>query len=122
MARPLRIELAGTGIHVATIEPGPIKSRLGQNAARAAKRHIDMENSVHRSYYKRRFAALQQGIGNTRGQLGPEAVLKALVHACESRRPRTHYHVTSQTRIAAAGRRLLPGRLLHAALTFAGRP
>ena len=117
----LRIELDGTGIHVATIEPGPIKSRIDQNAALAAKRHIDMENSIHRTYYKRRIARLEQGRGDTRGQLGPEAVLKVLVHACESARPRTHYYVTGQTHLAAAMRRILPGRLLHAALTFAGR-
>ena len=117
----LRIELDGTGIHVAVIEPGPIESRIDQNAALAAKRHIDMENSIHRTYYKRRIARLEQGRGDTRGQLGPEAVLKVLVHACESARPRTHYYVTSQTHLAAAMRRILPGRLLHAALTFAGR-
>jgi NAD(P)-dependent dehydrogenase (short-subunit alcohol dehydrogenase family) len=117
----LRIELDGTGIHVATIEPGPIESRMGQTAARAARRHIDIENSIHRDYYRRRIAALEQGKGNTSGQLGPEAVLKVLVHACESARPRTHYYVTRQTHIAAAMRRLLPGRLLHAALARAGR-
>jgi len=117
----LRIELDGTGIHVATIEPGPIESRMGRTAARAVRANIDFENSIHRDYYQRRIAALEQGKGNTRGQLGPQAVLKVLVHACESPRPRTHYHVTRQTRIAGAIRRVLPGRLLHAALTRAGR-
>jgi len=117
----LRIELDGTGIHIATIEPGPIESRMGQTAARAARRHIDIEKSIHRDYYQRRIAALEQGKGNTRGQLGPEAVLKVLVHACESARPRTHYYVTGQTHLAAAMRRVLPGRMLHAALARAGR-
>jgi hypothetical protein len=94
---------------------------MGQNTALAAKRHIDMDNSIHRNYYERRIAALEKGQGNTRGQLGPEAVLKVLVHACESARPRTHYYVTGPAHIAAAMRRVLPGRLLHAALTRAGR-
>ncbi len=116
----LRIELHGSGIHVATIEPGPIESRIGQNAARAARRHIDIETSVHRDYYRRRISRLEQGSGNTLGQLGPEAVLRVLVHACENRRPRTRYYVTAPTRLAAAMRRLLPARLLHAALTRAG--
>jgi len=117
----LRIELDGTGIFVSTIEPGPITSRMGQTAALAARRHIDMENSVHRDYYKRRIAALEKGEGNTSGQLGPEAVLKVLIHACESARPRTHYYVTRPTHIAAAMRRLLPARMLHAALARTGR-
>jgi len=117
----LRIELDGTGIFVSTIEPGPIRSRMGQTAALAARRHIDMENSVHRDYYERRIAALEKGEGNTSGQLGPEAVLKVLIHACESARPRTHYYVTRPTHIAAAMRRLLPARMLHAALARTGR-
>lgn len=117
----LRIELDDTGIFVSTIEPGPIRSRMGQTAALAARRHIDMENSVHRDYYKRRIAALEKGEGNTSGQLGPEAVLKVLVHACESARPRTHYYVTRPTHIAAAMRRLLPARMLHAALARTSR-
>ncbi len=117
----LRIELDDTGIFVSTIEPGPIRSRMGQTAALAARRHIDMENSVHRDYYKRRIAALEKGQGNTSGQLGPEAVLKVLIHACESARPRTHYYVTRPTHIAAAMRRLLPARMLHAALARTGR-
>jgi len=114
----LRIELEGTGIRVATIEPGPIESKMAENAARVFVENIDIEGSVHRAYYRRRLESLKRG-GNTAGQLGPEAVVKALVHALEAKRPRTHYHVTSQTVVAAAARRLLPGRLLHALVTRA---
>ena len=94
---------------------------MGQTAALAVRAHIDIENSLHREYYKRRIAALEKGQGNTSGQLGPEAVLKVLVHACESARPRTRYYVTRPTHIAAAMRRILPGRMLHAALARTGR-
>jgi NAD(P)-dependent dehydrogenase (short-subunit alcohol dehydrogenase family) len=114
----LRIELEGSGIHVSSIQPGPIESKIGENAIRAIHRHIDIEGSVHREVYRRRLAALEKG-GNTFGQLGPEAVLKALVHACESRRPKPHYHVTNPTRLMAMLRRILPGRALHAVLTRA---
>ena len=114
----LRIELQPAGIHVAAIEPGPIESRMGENAIRAIHRHIDLENSVHRDHYKRRLAALEKG-GNTFGQLGPEAVFKALVHACESRRPKPRYYVTLPTHTVAMARRLLPARLLHALLVRA---
>ena len=111
----LRIELQGSGIHVSAIEPGPIRSRMGENAIRAIHRHIDIENSVHRDNYKRRLAALEKG-GNTFGQLGPEAVFKVLVHACESRNPKPHYYVTMPTHLMGALRRILPGRALHALL------
>ncbi len=114
----LRIELEGTGIKVATIAPGPIRSRLTENATAAMKRHIDIERSVHRDYYRRRLKQLEGG-GNRSAQLGPEAVLKALIHACESRNPRPRYYVTSQTSVAATLRRLLPDRALHALMTRA---
>ena len=111
-ADTLRIELDGSGIEVCTIEPGPIESRIGQNAIPHLREHVDMEGSVHRAFYRRRLKSLETG-GNTSGQLGPEAVLDVLVHACESPRPRTHYRVTGPTHVAAALRRVLPRRALH---------
>ena len=111
-ADTLRIELDGSGVSVATIEPGPIKSRFTENALRAFRRNIDIDGSVHRAAYARRMRSLETG-GNTRGQLGPEAVLDVLVHACESPRPRTHYRVTRPAHMAAMLRRLLPRRALH---------
>lgn len=111
-ADTLRIELDGSGVSVATIEPGPIKSRFTKNALQAFRRNIDIDGSVHRAAYVKRMRSLETG-GNTRGQLGPEAVLDALVHACESPRPRTHYRVTRPAHAAAMLRRLLPRRALH---------
>ncbi|MYZ48255.1 SDR family oxidoreductase [Propylenella binzhouense] len=108
----LRIEVAPAGIHVATIEPGPIATRFTATALKHARANIDVEGSVHRDYYRRRLRAMEKG-GNTRGELGPEAVLKALVHACESPRPKTHYYVTQPTRLMAAARRILPRAALH---------
>ena len=126
----LRLELAGSGIHVSTIEPGPIRSRFAANALAALRREIDIDASLHRDLYRRRIAALEaeaaglpprEAPGEARRRtgplpryrLGPEAVLDALVHAVESRRPRPHYHVTMATRFMAAMRRLLPARILH---------
>ncbi|MDQ0325586.1 NAD(P)-dependent dehydrogenase (short-subunit alcohol dehydrogenase family) [Rhodopseudomonas julia] len=114
----LRIELAHTGIEVVAIEPGPIESRMTENAVAAFHRNVDIDASVHAAYYRRRLASMEKG-GNTFGQLGPEAVLEVLIEACEAPNPATHYAVTRQTRIAAFGRRLLPRRLLHKAATRA---
>ncbi len=111
----LRLELRSAGIHVSSIQPGPIKSKIGENSIRAIHRHIDIDGSVHRERYRRRLAALEKG-GNTFGQLGPEAVLKALIHACESRRPRPHYPVTLPTHLMGFVRRILPDRAFHAVL------
>ena len=114
----LRLELRGTGIHVALIEPGPIRSRFVEHALEAFRRNIDVENSPHRDAYRRREARLQRG-GAARFKLGPEAVLEKLVHALESPRPKPRYHVTTPTHVMAALRRVLPGRALDAALAAA---
>ena len=116
----LRIELAGSGIHVSVIEPGPIRTRLAQTAAEHARKNIDVKNSVHKAYYKRRLGAMERG-GNSLGELGPEAVLEALVHACESRNPRPQYFVTRTTQAASLFRQILPKRQVHALLLRASR-
>ncbi len=110
----LRLELAGTGIHVSLIEPGPIESRFAVNAKVAFERWIGprgLAASAHRNVYKRRLARLGRG-GASRFKLPPEAVVEVLVHALESRRPRTRYKVTTPTRIMGVARRVLPDAAL----------
>jgi NAD(P)-dependent dehydrogenase (short-subunit alcohol dehydrogenase family) len=114
----LRIELENSGIAVSVIEPGPIRTRFTQNALAHARKNIDVENSVHADYYRRRLHAMETG-GVTTGELGPEAVLKALIHACESRNPRPQYFVTWPTHAMGALRRVAPKRPLHAFLAWA---
>jgi short-subunit dehydrogenase len=114
----LRIELAGSGVHVSAIEPGPIRTRFMKNAVAQARKNIDMENSVHTTYYRRRLRSLEKG-GITLGELGPEAVLKALIRACEDAKPRPQYFVTHPTYWMSLIRRLAPKRQLHRFLQFA---
>jgi short-subunit dehydrogenase len=110
-ADTLRIELAGSGVDVVIIEPGPIESRFRANAmARAEGIHV--AGSVHRVAYERDLAGRKEGQGEDRFREGPEAVLKALVHAVESRRPRTRYRVTTPTKVAAFLKRVLPTRTM----------
>lgn len=117
----LRIELEGSGIFVSAIEPGPIRTKFGQNALPHARKHIDTENSVHAKYYRQRLSSLEKGGGNTFGELGPEAVLKVLIEACESRHPRPQYFVTTPTYGMSLLRRFAPKRQLHSFLSFATR-
>ncbi len=114
----LRIELAGSGIHVSVIEPGPIRTNFTKTSLAYARRNIDVEGSVHRDYYRRRLAKMEKG-GNTAGELGPEAVLKVLVSACEDARPRPQYFVTTPTRTLGFARRLIPKRQLDTFLLWA---
>ncbi len=114
----LRIELDGSGIHVSVIEPGPIRTGFTRTALVHGRKNVDVEGSVHAAYYRRRFAAMERG-GNTFGELGPEAVLKALIGACEDRSPRPQYFVTRPTHAMSLLRRIATKRQLHAFLAWA---
>jgi NAD(P)-dependent dehydrogenase (short-subunit alcohol dehydrogenase family) len=112
----LRLELAGTGIHAVLIEPGPIRSRFRANALEAWRRNIDSENSAHREQYlaiERRLAREGHASPFT---LGPEAVLKKVVRALESRKPRPRYYVTIPTGLFGTLRRVLSSRALDRVL------
>ena len=107
----LRLELTGTNIHVSLIEPGPIRTRFVETAMAAARANIDIAGSVHRETYARIIAQMEKG-GRQAFKLEPEAVAAKLVHAVESRRPKTRYYVTTPTYVAAYLKRLLPDRLM----------
>lgn len=108
----LRLELYGSGIRVSLIEPGPIVSRFRENSHAKFKQNIDAENSVHREQYRALEARLASDGPTMAFTLPPEAVLKKVVHALESRHPRARYAVTTPTHVFAALRRLLSTRQL----------
>jgi NAD(P)-dependent dehydrogenase (short-subunit alcohol dehydrogenase family) len=107
----MRLELRGSGIHVALIEPGPIASRFVERSLEAFNANIDEANSHYKKAYAHQRARLGRG-GSARYKLGPEAVLEKLVHAVESDRPKARYFVTRPTTYMAVARRILPQRML----------
>jgi NAD(P)-dependent dehydrogenase (short-subunit alcohol dehydrogenase family) len=113
LADALRMELAGTGVHISLIEPGPIATRFIEHALAAYRRNIDMEGSPHREVYRARLAQMEAG-GQKTFKLPPEAVAAKLVHALEAKRPKARYYVTFPTYAVAILRRLLPTRALDA--------
>lgn len=104
----LRLELAGSGIRVSLIEPGPITSRFRDNAYRMWKQHVDPTDSPHLSAYRAMENRLTKEGPAAPFTLPPEAVLKRVIHALESPRPRIRYYVTFPTYLFALLRRLLP--------------
>ncbi len=116
----LRLELAGTDIHVSLIEPGPVSSRFRENALRAFQENIDADSSVHRDRYQAMDARLKTKGPVVPFTLPPEAVLKKVIHALENRRPRARYYVTFPTYLFGILKRLLSTRLLDKALNKVG--
>jgi len=109
----LRVEMRGTGIHVSLIEPGPVTSRIRQNARAPFERWIDWENAHRAEEYRTRLRPRLYGdYSRDPFELPPAAVTRRLVHAIESPRPRPRYYVTTPTYLMGNLRRLLPTRAL----------
>jgi NAD(P)-dependent dehydrogenase (short-subunit alcohol dehydrogenase family) len=116
----LRLELKDTNIHISLIEPGPITSRFRANAVIAMQQHIDIENSVHREKYMGVLKRLNKEGHAVPFTLPPEAVLKQVIHALESKQPKPRYYVTLPTYLFAFLKRILSHRQLDYLLAKAG--
>jgi NAD(P)-dependent dehydrogenase (short-subunit alcohol dehydrogenase family) len=112
----LRLELRGSGIHVSLIEPGPVESRFRANAFAAYQANIDRENSFFRETYQRMERRLTKVGPAAPFTLPPEAVLKKVIHALESKQPRIRYRVTFPAHLFATLKRILSSRALDEVL------
>jgi len=112
----LRLELAGTGIYAVLVEPGPIESRFRTNAYAMYRRYVAAEASAHRETYRRLERRLRAEGPVVPFTLPPEAVLRKVLHALESPRPKARYYVTIPTYLFGTLKRLLSTRMLDRVL------
>ena len=117
----LRLELKATPIKVVLIEPGPILSDFRKNAVKALQANVDFSESRHQHLYEAALMRLQKSGATSRFTLGPEAVVKKLILALESRSPSERYYVTTPTWIVAILKRILGTNLLDRFAISAGR-
>lgn len=109
----MRIELKGSGIDVILIEPGPIATKIRENAIPHFERWIDWQNSARADLYRRlRGRLYDKKVRKDAFELAPPAVTAKLIRALESRRPKARYYVTTPTYIMGLARRMLPTRAL----------
>ncbi|MGH8560182.1 MAG: SDR family NAD(P)-dependent oxidoreductase [Methylococcales bacterium] len=108
LADILRMELHETNIQVILIEPGPILTNFRRNSLELYKKNINAQASPHWEIYKSMENRLTQEGAAVPFTLLPEAVLKKVVVALESRRPKIRYYVTFPTYLFAGLRRILP--------------
>ncbi len=108
LADTLRLELIGSGVFVSLVEPGPITSRFRDNAYAMYLKHIKPENSHHIKRYQGMEARLLKEGAAVPFTLGPEAVLKRVIHALESKQPQARYYVTFPTYLFGYLKRVLP--------------
>lgn len=105
----MRYELADTNIKVSLIEPGPIKSEFRNNVVANFQKVIDKNKNVHIGAYNKMENQVGDKVPFTHG---PEAVLKKVMHALESEKPKARYYVTFPTILFAFLKRILPGTFL----------
>jgi NAD(P)-dependent dehydrogenase (short-subunit alcohol dehydrogenase family) len=109
----LRIEMRGTGIDIILIEPGPIATKIRENAVPHFEKWIDWENSARSAQYvSLRGRLYDKKTKKDAFELGPEAVTAKLIHAVEAKRPKARYYVTTPTYLMGFFRRVLPTRAL----------
>ena len=110
----MRVELHGSGIHVSLIEPGPVTSKIRENSIPHYEKWIKprIETSVWAERYRAKLEPRLYNGGEDTFELGPESVLKRLIHACENARPRPRYYVTTPTYMMGFLKRILSARAL----------
>jgi NAD(P)-dependent dehydrogenase (short-subunit alcohol dehydrogenase family) len=115
----LRLELAGSGIFVSLIEPGPIESRFRPNALQKFLANVDVEASAHRDSYAQQLVRLKKEGHAAPFTLPGTAVLAKVEKALAARHPAARYRVTFPTHLFWYLKRLLPTRWLDAVLNKA---
>lgn len=109
----LRLEMRDTPVKVILIEPGPITSRIRENAIPHFERWVNWQASARADEYRASLLKrLYQPSGKDRFELPSAAVSDRIVHALTAARPRARYYVTTPTWISGAARRALPTRAL----------
>jgi NAD(P)-dependent dehydrogenase (short-subunit alcohol dehydrogenase family) len=110
LTNTMRVELRGTGVHLSILNTGPVTSGFRANSTLQFERWIDADASRHASFYRTTFMARQTSDKPDLFERPASAVVKRLIHAIESDRPRARYYITLPTWVAAVTTRVLPSR------------
>jgi short-subunit dehydrogenase len=111
MSDALRIELTHSGVSVSIIEPGPITSKFRERAVTQGS-ELEQEKSHFAEGYRQQLSPNREYKRATDPfTQPPEAVAKKILHALESRRPKTRYPVTIPAYAGDFIARFIPDRL-----------
>lgn len=116
----LRYEVAGFGVDVVVVEPGLVRTRYGEAAARSAE-DLPEGDRPYAEFDERVARTTLWAYAHAARLVGapPETVARTIDEALSARRPRTRYRVTASGRALIATRRLLPDRAWDAMLRLA---
>ena len=108
----MRREMRDTGIHIITLNPGPIPTKIRVNSIPHFEKWIDWKASARRDQYE---TSLLKRLYSPSGkpdrfELPCSAVTDQILRALTDPKPKSHYYVTKATWLAAIARRILPLR------------
>lgn len=120
-ADALRIELGPTGIHVALIEPGSVKTPIWQKGRNSRAALLALLGASPRPHYPPALEAVMKGTeSEERTGLPVEIVSTAILHALASPKPRAQYLLGGPARIGSL-LAILPAALRDRAIRGAMR-
>jgi NAD(P)-dependent dehydrogenase (short-subunit alcohol dehydrogenase family) len=109
----LRRELASSGVQVAVVEPGGVRTPIWDKGTEAADRALERMPAEAAERYGDLARAIRAEVQRiSREGLAPEAVADVVVHALTARRPRTRYLVGRDAKMRARAAKVLPDRVM----------
>jgi len=120
LADTLRLELRPyKNIHVVVVQPGPIQSKLFNNARNEVSQRIKRKNQEHDQFL---LNAMNKNSKDHCFKQGPESVAKVFYKGLTKKRPKSHYRVTLPCHAAYWFKRFLPRFFMDYFLSKANKP
>ncbi|MCB4745241.1 MAG: SDR family NAD(P)-dependent oxidoreductase [Sulfurovum sp.] len=113
----LRLELAGTDIHVVLLNTGPITSNFRKNAMQKLRENVNIEHSIFRKKYEKNLKAKKSEVPFNKDA---DAVARMVHHIILSDKPEPRYYITKATYLLGYLKRILSTTLLDRILLKLG--
>jgi len=108
----MRLELAGSGVEMILVEPGPIRTRIRENGYINFKHWITWQGTRLEQVYETALIPRLSAVNPPRDpfELMPDAVTDAVFHAATAKRPKLRYRITMATKLMALIKRITTSR------------
>ena len=108
----LRLELMGTDIYVSTINTGPVKSEFRKNATYMFRKNVNHEVSLWKDEYESELLERKENKDTDIFTKDSIVVIKNIVDALESKKPKARYYNTLATHLLGGFKRVLSTNVL----------
>jgi short-subunit dehydrogenase len=106
----LRMEVP-KGIHITLIEPGPIKTKIEENALENFHRYINKKKSFYSDIYQALLIKISERKDVTFFRLSAQKVAEKVYKILQSPRPKPRYYITIPTYVLGFLKRILSSKM-----------